>query len=142
MSDASPGEARDWLRAAGLRATRPRRVLLRVLAEAGTPLAAAEILRRARRYERTISLATVYRFLAVVRRTGIDGAPSQTLRLTTDQPASANSPVSRVVAQDVRFQLRATLGGVLQRFGYRLIRGSVDLEIEKLPSGGQLTGPI
>jgi Fur family ferric uptake transcriptional regulator len=124
-------------RAAGLRATRPRRVLLRVLAEADGPLAADELLRRARCYDRTVSLATVYRFLAVLRRIGIEGCGT---------PARPESPehvaLGRIVRDDVRFQLRATLGDVLRRFGYRLVGGSIDLEVERLPASPRAAGPL
>src|SRR4051812_49108247 len=71
MSPAFLTPALARLREAGLRPTRPRRILLAVLAEADRALDAQEILGRARRLDPRISLATVYRFLAALRRTGL-----------------------------------------------------------------------
>ena len=115
----APAEAR--LRDAGLRPTRPRRILLAVLAEAERALDAQEILGRARRLDPRISLATVYRFLAALRRVGIAGWWSEPVRHPAYGPVAAAAPPERL-----------TLGDVLRQFGYRLIRARVDLAVERL----------
>lgn len=96
----SPGmdiEAR--LRAAGLRPTRRRRVLLRIIAESQHPLDIEAILGRARRHEPRISRATIYRFLATLRRLGAM-QPTATLqvrgRITAFRPPSAEASRSSV----------------------------------------------
>jgi Fur family ferric uptake transcriptional regulator len=124
----APAEAR--LRDAGLRPTRPRRILLAVLAEAERALDAREILGRARRVDPQISLATVYRFLAALRRVGIAGWWSEPAGRPAYGPVAAAAPPERLTLGDV--QLRAALADVLRQFGYRLIRARVDLAVERL----------
>lgn len=65
-----PVDPRTRLRACGLRPTRPRRVIVRVLAESGATADPKRIHERARLYDSRISLSTVYRFLARLRRDG------------------------------------------------------------------------
>ncbi|MDR6293872.1 Fur family ferric uptake transcriptional regulator [Inquilinus ginsengisoli] len=124
----APAEAR--LRDAGLRPTRPRRILLAVLAEAERALDAQEILGRARRLDPRISLATVYRFLAALRRVGIAGWWSEPAGRLAYGPVAVAAPPERLTLGDV--QLRAALADVLRQFGYRLIRARVDLAVERL----------
>ncbi|MEZ5797254.1 MAG: Fur family transcriptional regulator [Paracoccaceae bacterium] len=59
------------LRDGGVRVTRQREVLLQVLAAAADHPDAAELHRRARGIDETVSLATVYRTLAVLEREGV-----------------------------------------------------------------------
>jgi Fur family transcriptional regulator, ferric uptake regulator len=66
-----PNDAARRLKACGLRSTRPRRILVRVLAEAPPGTGPLEIFECARQYDRRISRATVYRFLARLRRAGV-----------------------------------------------------------------------
>jgi Fe2+ or Zn2+ uptake regulation protein len=65
--DGTAGRLKDF----GLRSTRPRRILVRVLAELAPctdPIAMFEL---ARRYDHRIARSTVYRFLARLRRDGL-----------------------------------------------------------------------
>lgn len=131
MSPAFPAPALARLRDAGLRPTRPRRVLLAVLAEADHALDAQEILGRARRLDPRISLATVYRFLAALRRTGIAGWRDQAPRRLAAMPAAEPAPpVETLTLGDI--QLRAALADVLRQFGYRLVRARLELQVERL----------
>ncbi|MGK9169864.1 transcriptional repressor [Inquilinus limosus] len=131
MSPARPPLALARLRDAGLRPTRPRRILLTVLAEADHALDAQEILGRARRLDPRISLATVYRFLAALRRSGIAGwRDASPRRLTAGPAAEPAPPTETLTLGDV--QLRAALADVLRQFGYRLLRARMELEVEKL----------
>ncbi len=61
----------DALRAAGVRMTSQRAVLLGLLAEAQDHPDAAELHRRAQAADGAISLATVYRTLGVLERAGV-----------------------------------------------------------------------
>ena len=56
------------LRAAGLRYTNSRRIVLEILRECGGPADAGQIFRRARARDARISLATVYRTLRALER--------------------------------------------------------------------------
>lgn len=59
------------LRDTGVRVTRQREALLKVLTEARDHPDAAELHRRARTLDDSLSLATVYRTLAVLEREGV-----------------------------------------------------------------------
>lgn len=60
----------DKLRAAGLRMTRQRRVILDVLALDDDHPNALEIYRRARKVDNTVSLSTVYRTMTALEKQG------------------------------------------------------------------------
>jgi Fur family transcriptional regulator, ferric uptake regulator len=62
------GEQR--VRASGKRLTHQRRLLLRVLADAGCHLDAGEVYARAHQQDPHLSLATVYRTLSILKQTG------------------------------------------------------------------------
>lgn len=76
-------ELRDALHEAGLRVTRQRAAIVEVLDEADDHPDAHDVLARARRIEPGVSLATVYRTLAVltdkgvVNRVAIEGTPAR-----------------------------------------------------------------
>lgn len=125
------------LREAGMRPTRPRRILLAILAEAEEALDAQEILGRARRQDPKISLSTVYRFLAALRRCGTAGQDSALPRRAAYGPAPET--VETLTLADV--QLRAALADVLRQFGYRLIRSRVELVVERLHPDTPLADP-
>jgi Fur family ferric uptake transcriptional regulator len=59
------------LRAAGKRITPQRKLVLRVLAQAGGHLDADDIYQRARRQDARLSLSTVYRTLSVLKETEV-----------------------------------------------------------------------
>lgn len=71
------------LRKAGVRITRPRRVILSILSEAGDHPDAMEIFRRAVGVDPSISLSTVYRTMKVleglgaIHRHAFEGGPSR-----------------------------------------------------------------
>lgn len=58
------------IKQAGLRLTEPRRIILRILEDAGDHPDAAEIFQRAAKMDARISLATVYRTMKVLEETG------------------------------------------------------------------------
>lgn len=63
--------ATQALRDTGVRVTRQREALLKVLAQAEDHPDAAELHRRARSHDDSLSLATVYRTLSVLEREGV-----------------------------------------------------------------------
>ena len=71
------------LRAAGVRITRPRRIILGILSDAGDHPDAMEIFRRAVEIDRGISLSTVYRTMKLlegigaIHRHAFEGGPSR-----------------------------------------------------------------
>lgn len=60
----------EELRAEGIRVTRQRLAILLALADAADHPSAEDILERARRHDRSVSLATVYRTLAILEERG------------------------------------------------------------------------
>jgi Fur family ferric uptake transcriptional regulator len=73
----------EVLRDAGLRITRPRKAILRLLCSQGDHPDAVEIYRRAKEADASVSLATVYRTMKVlqdkgaIRRLTFEGGPSR-----------------------------------------------------------------
>jgi Fur family ferric uptake transcriptional regulator len=64
-------EGDDLLRAAGIRITRPRQAIARVLTEARDHPDAEQVLARARAHDASLSQATAYRTLAVLTEKGL-----------------------------------------------------------------------
>lgn len=73
----------DELREAGIRITKPRKVILEILTQASDHPDAMEIFRRAVKVDKSISLATVYRTmkmledLGAVHRHSFEGGPAR-----------------------------------------------------------------
>ena len=61
----------DTLRSSGRRLTPQRRLIVRMLAEGGGHLDADELYARVKARDRSVSLATVYRTLAILRGIGL-----------------------------------------------------------------------
>ncbi len=59
------------LREHGYKLTRPRRAVLRVVAEAARPLSPAQVFARARRHYPALGLVTVYRTLEILDHAGV-----------------------------------------------------------------------
>ena len=80
---AGPEDFESRLRAAGIRITRPRKIILEILGDKADHPGAAKIYRRAQRIDPSISLATVYRTMKLledfgaVHRHAFDGGPSR-----------------------------------------------------------------
>ena len=70
MTGELPLDYEKTLRKAGLRITRPRQVILRILTEAKDHPDAAEIFQRAVKQDQSLSLATVYRTMKVLEESG------------------------------------------------------------------------
>ena len=67
----APGYLQAELMARGIRLTRQRRTILSVIETAKHHLAAAQILRRARRLDAGVNRVTVYRTLGLLKRHGL-----------------------------------------------------------------------
>jgi len=65
------GVSEGRFRATGKRMTNQRRLLLRILAEAGGHMDAREVYDRARQHDPRLSLATVYRTLSSLKEAGV-----------------------------------------------------------------------
>ena len=85
MNDDQRG-SRDFaqlLRDAGLRITRPRKTILKTIADQGDHPDALEIYRRAKETDASVSLSTVYRTMKIlqdkgaIRRHAFEGGPSR-----------------------------------------------------------------
>lgn len=70
-SGGTPASMEEALREAGLRVTRQRAAIVRVLVEADDHPDATEVHRRARAIDDTVSLATVYRTLSALEERGV-----------------------------------------------------------------------
>lgn len=65
------GQVRELLAARGLRATKRRLAVARIIAAAAQPVGVKEIHRRLSRSDATVGIATVYRALAVLEDAGV-----------------------------------------------------------------------
>jgi len=94
--------ARDYWRQHGSRHTEVRDILCRVLASAETPLNAEELLQEARRIDRAIALASVYRTLGHLEEAGLlRVVPGpRDLRCYMVAELTAGTPVGNIVCTD------------------------------------------
>jgi Fe2+ or Zn2+ uptake regulation protein len=110
----------------GHKLTRPRRAVLRVLAEAGATLTPAEIHRRARRHYDQTGLVTVYRTLDLLAACGAVRKVHAPDGCHSFAPASAGH-AHHVVCENCRSvvefdicDLEALVGAVQRRTGYAI----------------------
>lgn len=121
------GQWKERLAAAGCRVTRPRRVVMQVLEEAGEPLSAQEVLERGRRLHPALGLVTVYRALALfadlglVRRVHGEG---ECHGYVPASPGHCHAVVCRTCGRAVEFVGSEDLQGLIARVeaetGYRV----------------------
>ncbi len=127
----------DALRADGVRITRQRAALLRVLAEADDHPDANELHRRAREIEETVSLATVYRTLSalesqgVVHRLAFEGAPARFE--TTDAPHHDHiiDVETGAVIEFRSEKIEALQALIAEELGYDVVRHRLELYCRK-----------
>jgi Fur family ferric uptake transcriptional regulator len=111
--------------AVGLRLTRPRRVLLRVLREATDHPSADQIFARARAHDPAIALGTVYRNLGILEEAGIVtrhafGEGYARYELATQQHGHIIDRDSGTVVEFTDPALETTLQAIAQARGFRL----------------------
>jgi Fur family ferric uptake transcriptional regulator len=129
------------LREAGLRATRQRSAIVRVLAEAQDHPDAPEVHRRARDLEPAVSLATVYRTLAalaergVVHRHAFEGAPARFE--TADAPHHDHiiDLDTGAVVEFASVEIERLQREIARRHGYEVVSHRLELYCRKRGDG-------
>jgi len=127
----------DALRAQGLRMTRQRSALLKVLDEADDHPDANELHRRAQDLDDSVSLATVYRTLNVledkdlVQRHAFEGAPARFE--TTDAPHHDHiiDIDSKEVIEFTSPEIERLQREVAQKLGYEVVSHRLELYCRK-----------
>ena len=132
-------ELEGALRAAGLRVTRQRAAIARVLSEAQDHPDATEVHARARDVEPTVSLATVYRTLAalaergVVARLAFEGSPA---RFETADAPHHDHIVDVDTGEVIEFlseEIERLQREVARRHGYEVVSHRLELHCRKRP---------
>lgn len=135
--EAAPEDLHGAMRAAGLRMTRQRAAIARVLAEARDHPDATEVLARARVVEPTVSLATVYRTLAalaergVVQRLELEGSPA---RFETSDAPHHDHIVDLDTGEVVEFvsdEIERLQREVARRLGYEVVSHRLELRCRR-----------
>lgn len=139
MDQTIPTRFEEALRAEGVRITRQRRALLLVLARASDHPDANEIHRRVQQLDKSVSLSTVYRTMAILERRGViqrhsfDGAPARfesadqhhhdhIINLDTGEVIEFSSPRIEELQQAIAAEL-----------GFEVVRHKLELYCRKLP---------
>lgn len=125
------------LRADGVRITRQRAALLQVLADADDHPDAAELHRRAREIEDTVSLATVYRTLSaleaqgVVHRLAFEG---ESARFETTDAPHHDHIIDLDTGEVIEFRsdkIEALQALIAKELGYEVVRHRLELYCRK-----------
>ena len=121
------------LRQAGVRITRQRRLLLRLLAEAGDHPDAMELHRRAAAEDASVSLTTVYRTLKILEEKGeihrhaFEGGPS---RFEAADAAHHDHLIDLDTGQVIEFRsekIEALQREIARGLGYEIVRHRLEL---------------
>jgi Fur family ferric uptake transcriptional regulator len=127
----------DALRADGVRITRQRTAVLRVLAEADDHPDANELHRRAYAIDKSVSLATVYRTLGILEQRGVvhrhvfEGAPARFE--TTDMPHHDHI-IDIETGRIIEFRsekIEKLQAEIASELGYELVRHRLELYCRK-----------
>ena len=117
----------DLLREAGLRITRPRRIILKILRETEGHPDAGEIFERAVALDRRISLATVYRTMKALEESGaiqrhaFAGGPARFEKAPEGHHDHLIDVDSGEVIEFVSAEIEALQARVAARYGYRIV---------------------
>lgn len=129
----SSDDLERMLRADGVRITRQRAAILKVLSEAADHPDATELHRRARDIDESVSLATVYRTLAaleaqgMVHRHSFEGTPSRFE--TTDLPHHDHI-IDLDTGEVIEFQsdkIERLQAEIARELGYQVVRHRLEL---------------
>lgn len=132
-SEATPDDLETALRADGVRITRQRAALLKVLANASDHPDATELHRRAREIEETVSLATVYRTLSaleaqgVVHRLAFEG---EAARFETTDAPHHDHIIDVETGEVIEFRsekIEALQALIAEELGYDVVRHRLEL---------------
>lgn len=139
-SDDDRGERVDLeeaLRDAGVRITRQRQTVLRVLSEADDHPDAVELHARARGVDPTVSLATVYRTLSVLEEKGIvqrhafEGAPARFETADTPHHDHIIDVDSREVIEFASPEIERLQREIARAHGYDVVTHRLELYCRK-----------
>ncbi|MEM7696605.1 MAG: Fur family transcriptional regulator [Pseudomonadota bacterium] len=131
----------EALRADGVRITRQRAAILKVLAEAEDHPDATELHRRARAVDESVSLATVYRTLTALEEQGIvhrhsfEGTPS---RFETAEAEHHDHIIDVDTGEVVEFRsdkIERLQAEIAAELGYELVRHRMELYCRRKRDG-------
>jgi len=138
-TDTSAQKLEDALRADGVRITRQRAAILKVLAEAADHPDATELHKRARLVDESVSLATVYRTLTALEEQGIvhrhtfEGTPS---RFETAEAAHHDHIIDVDSGDVVEFhseKIEKLQAEIAAELGYEVVRHRLELYCRRKP---------
>lgn len=128
----------DTLRAAGLRITRPRRIILQILAETDDHPDATEIFQRAVKQDAQISLATVYRTMKALEETGAiqrhafgDG-PARFEQSAEEHHDHLIDVDTGDVVEFTSARIEALQAEIAERLGYEIVHHKLELYGRKI----------
>ncbi len=131
-------EFEQSLREAGLRITKPRRIILDILAEMGGHPDASRIFERASRINSRISLATVYRTLKALERSGAiqrhafgDG-PARFENTATAHHDHLIDVETGEVVEFAEPRIEALQEEVAANLGYEIVHHRLELYVRKI----------
>ena len=133
MGDAGDKDYEHVLRAAGVRITRQRAAILRVLSEAEDHPDAMEVFARARRIDESVSLTTVYRTLKLLEEKGeihrhaFEGGPA---RFEPADSAHHDHLIDLDTGKVIEFQserIEAIQKEIADRLGYDIVHHRLEL---------------
>ena len=139
-----PGKAVDYeavLREAGLRSTKPRRIILQILCEAEGHPDAAQILERAVALDSRISLATVYRTMRALEGTGaiqrhaFAGGPARFEQAQTKHHDHLIDLDTGEVIEFANPRIEALQEEIAARLGYEIVHHRLELYGRKIKGG-------
>lgn len=132
-TETSAQKLEDALRADGVRITRQRAAILKVLAEAADHPDATELHKRAREVDDSVSLATVYRTLTALEEQGIvhrhsfEGTPS---RFETAEAAHHDHIIDVDTGDVIEFaseKIEKLQAEIARELGYEVVRHRLEL---------------
>ncbi|MEM6762452.1 MAG: Fur family transcriptional regulator [Pseudomonadota bacterium] len=128
----------DALRAEGVRITRQRAAILKVLAEAEDHPDATELHRRARLIDESVSLATVYRTLSaledqgIVHRHSFEGTPSRFETTEADHHDHIIDVDSGDVIEFRSDKIERLQAEIARELGFEVVRHRLELYCRKV----------
>lgn len=137
MNKAAENRFEDALRAEGVRITRQRRALLSVIAGASDHPDANEIHRRVQHLDKTVSLSTIYRTMAILERRGVihrhsfDGAPA---RFETADQQHHDHIINIETGEVVEFssaRIEELQQAIAAELGFEVVRHKLELYCRK-----------
>ena len=121
------------LRDAGVRITRPRKTILKILSEGGDHPDALEIFRRAAAIDAEISLATVYRTMKLledrgaIHRHAFEGGPARFEQATTPHHDHIIDMDTGAVIEFRSEKIEALQDEIARSFGYEIVSHRLEL---------------